>query len=175
MAEWMKQLRADELSAPTFALPKEDLFAPIAKEVSTFARHLSAAKAAAGEEARLRQSAESLWTPERLKEHVKAKLHGRPLFVVSNREPYMHMHKGRKVECIVPAGGLVTASAGGVESTTGGMVVSWGIDGSLGAASGKGSLGASAAGLGASEHPTISSRRTGSGNQPSLGAYMRPS
>ena len=109
MAEWMKQLRAGEVSAPTFALPKEDLFAPIAKEVTTFARHLSDAKAAAGEEARLRQSAESLWTPERLKEHVKAKLHGRPLFVVSNREPYMHMHKGRKVECIVPAGGLVTA------------------------------------------------------------------
>jgi trehalose 6-phosphate synthase len=109
MAEWMKQLRAGETSVPTFALPKEDLFAPITKEVSTFARHLSDAKAAAGEEARLRQSAESLWTPERLKEHVKARLHGRPLFVVSNREPYMHMHKGRKVECIVPAGGLVTA------------------------------------------------------------------
>lgn len=109
MAEWMKQLRAGEAAAPTFALPKEDLFAPIAKEVTTFARHLSDAKAAAGEEARLRQSAESLWTPERLKEHVKAKLQGRPLFVASNREPYMHMHKGRKVECIVPAGGLVTA------------------------------------------------------------------
>jgi trehalose-6-phosphate synthase/uncharacterized membrane protein affecting hemolysin expression len=109
MAEWMKQLRAGEASGPSFALPKEDLFAPIAKEVSTFARHLSAAKAAAGEEARLRQSAESLWTPERLKEHVKAKLYGRPLFVVSNREPYMHIRKGRKVECMVPAGGLVTA------------------------------------------------------------------
>lgn len=109
MAEWMKQLRAGEASAPTFALPREDLFAPITKEVSTFARHLSDAKAAAGEEARLRQSGESLWTPERLKEHVKAKLHGRSLFVVSNREPYMHMHKGHKLECIVPAGGLVTA------------------------------------------------------------------
>jgi trehalose-6-phosphate synthase len=109
MAEWMKQLRAGEASAPAFALPKEDLFAPITKEVSTFARHLSAAKTAAEEEARLRQSGESLWTPERLKEHVKVRLHGRPLFVVSNREPYMHMHKGRKVECIVPAGGLVTA------------------------------------------------------------------
>jgi len=109
MAEWMKQLRAGEASAPALALPKEDLFAPIAKEVTTFARHLSDAKAAAGEEARLRQSADSLWTPERLKEHVKAKLHGRPLFVVSNREPYMHVHRGRKVECIVPAGGLVTA------------------------------------------------------------------
>lgn len=109
MAEWMKQLRAGEASGPTFALPREDLFAPITKEVNTFARHLSDAKAAAGEEARLRQSAESLWTAERLKEHVKAKLHGRPLFVVSNREPYMHVRKGRKVECIVPAGGLVTA------------------------------------------------------------------
>jgi trehalose-6-phosphate synthase len=109
MAEWMKQLRTGDASAPIFALPKEDLFAPIAREVSTFARHLSAAKAAAEEEARLRQSADSLWTPERLKEHVKAKLQGRPLFVVSNREPYMHMHKGHKVECIVPAGGLVTA------------------------------------------------------------------
>ena len=105
----MKQLRAGDVSAPTFALLKEDLFAPIAKEVTTFARHLSDAKAAAVEEARLRQSAESLWTPERLKEHVKAKLNGRTLFVVSNREPYMHIHKGRKVECMVPAGGLVTA------------------------------------------------------------------
>ncbi len=109
MAEWMKQLRAGEASAPGLALPKEGLFAPIAKEVTTFARHLSDAKAAAEEEARLRRSAETLWTPERLKEHVKAKLHGRPLFVVSNREPYMHLHKGRMVECIVPAGGLVTA------------------------------------------------------------------
>jgi len=109
LAEWMKQLRAGEASALAFALPREDLFAPITKEVSTFARHLSDAKAAAGEEARLRQSAESLWTAERLKEHVKAKLHGRPIIVVSNREPYMHLLKGRKVEWIVPAGGLVTA------------------------------------------------------------------
>ena len=109
MAEWMKQLRAGDASMASFALPREDLFAPITKEVSTFARHLSDAKAAAGEEARLRQSAESRWTPERLKKHVEAKLDGRPLFVVSNREPYMHIHKGHKVECIVPAGGLVTA------------------------------------------------------------------
>jgi alpha,alpha-trehalose-phosphate synthase [UDP-forming] len=109
MAQWMKQLRAGEPGPPPFTLPKEDLFAPIAREVTTFARHLSDAKAAAEEEARLRQSGESLWTPERLKEHVKVRLQGRPLFVVSNREPYMHMRKGRKLECIVPAGGLVTA------------------------------------------------------------------
>lgn len=109
MAEWMKQLRAGELSPPPFSLPKEDIFAPIAREVTTFARHLSDAKAAVEEEARLRQTAESLWTPDRLKEHVKTKLQGKPLVVVSNREPYMHVHRGRKVDCIVPAGGLVTA------------------------------------------------------------------
>ncbi|MBK8871939.1 MAG: trehalose-6-phosphate synthase [Elusimicrobia bacterium] len=109
MAEWMKQLRAGELSPPPFSLPKEDIFAPIAREVTTFARHLSDAKAAVEEEARLRQTAESLWTPDRLKEHVKTKLQGKPLVVVSNREPYMHVRRGRKVDCIVPAGGLVTA------------------------------------------------------------------
>jgi trehalose-6-phosphate synthase len=108
MAAWMKQLRAGEEVQPP-AIPKGDLFGPIAREVTTFARHLSDAKAAAGEEARLRQAAESLWTPERLREHVKARLRGKPLFVVSNREPYMHLRRGRKVECIVPAGGLVTA------------------------------------------------------------------
>ncbi|MFA6317589.1 MAG: trehalose-6-phosphate synthase [Elusimicrobiota bacterium] len=107
-AEWMKKLRLGETEEP-FSLPKEDLFAPIAREVTTLARNLFAAKTAAEEEAKLRQAAESLWTPDRLKEHVKTRLQGKPLFVVSNREPYMHVRKGRQIEVIVPAGGLVTA------------------------------------------------------------------
>lgn len=108
MADWMKRLRSGEEVEP-FKLPREDLFAPIAREVSTFARHLDRAKSAAEAEARLRQEAEALWTPEKLKEVVKNKLKGRALVVVSNREPYMHVHKGRQVEWIVPAGGLVAA------------------------------------------------------------------
>jgi len=107
-AEWMKQLRLGDTSEP-FSLPKDDFFAPIAKEVTTFAAHLTAAKSAAEQEARLREKAESLWTPERLKEHVRTKLKERPLFIISNREPYMHFHRGRKIESIIPAGGLVTA------------------------------------------------------------------
>src|ERR1044071_1990035 len=86
MAEWIKKIRSGETSEP-FQHHKGDLFAPLAREVNTMARNLSSAKAAAEEEARLRQTAESLWTPERLKEHVRTKLQGRPLFVVSNREP----------------------------------------------------------------------------------------
>jgi alpha,alpha-trehalose-phosphate synthase [UDP-forming] len=108
MAEWMRHQRAGGSSEPT-PLPHADLFGPMAKEVKTFARHLSVAKTAAEEEARLRQISESLWTPERLKDHVKTKLGGQPLVIVSNREPYMHRYKGREVEVIVPAGGVVTA------------------------------------------------------------------
>ncbi|HEU5262289.1 MAG TPA: trehalose-6-phosphate synthase [Gemmatimonadales bacterium] len=108
MAEWMKQLRAGEPSA-LIALPREDLFAPIAREASSLAKHFSAAKRAAEEEARVREVREALWTPERLEEHVRSKLRGRPLVLVSNREPYLHRRRGRKVECIVPAGGVVTA------------------------------------------------------------------
>ncbi|MBI4060574.1 MAG: trehalose-6-phosphate synthase [Elusimicrobia bacterium] len=108
MAEWMRHQRAGDDSEPS-PLPHTDLFGPMAKEVKTFARHLSVAKTAAEEEARLRQISESLWTPERLKDHVKMKLGGQPLVIVSNREPYMHRYKGREVEVIVPAGGVVTA------------------------------------------------------------------
>ena len=108
MADWMKRLRAGE-PVEKDAFSGAGTFAPVAREVTKFARHLSAAKDAAEEEARLRRAAETLWTAERLKEHVKNKLGGQPLVVVSNREPYMHRYKGSDVEVIVPAGGVVTA------------------------------------------------------------------
>lgn len=108
MAEWMKKMRSGEVSDVP-QLPHSELFAPLAREASRFAHHLVIAKSAAVEEARLRQSAEALWTAERLKEHVRLKLNGKPLVVVSNREPYMHHRVGRDIQWIVPAGGLVTA------------------------------------------------------------------
>jgi trehalose-6-phosphate synthase len=108
MADWMKRLRAGE-DLSSLWLPKEDALSPIAREVSTFAQHLNRARTAAEEEARLRHQSEALWTPEKLKEVMKNRLQGKPLIVVSNREPYMHLHRGRKVECIIPAGGLVAA------------------------------------------------------------------
>ena len=107
-AEWMKRLRTGETSAEV-SLPKADLFKPLAQEVVHLAKSLSAARAAAQEEARLREAAESLWTSERLREHVRGKLQGRPLFVVSNREPYMHVRKGNQIAVMEPASGLVTA------------------------------------------------------------------
>ncbi len=107
-AEWMRRLRTGDASELR-DLPRADLFQPLTREVVHLTESLSAARAAAEEEARLREAAESLWTPERLREHVRGLLHGQPLFVISNREPYMHVRKGKAIECLVPASGLVTA------------------------------------------------------------------
>ena len=106
-AEWMKDLRGGRVR-PRPPLPNEDFLAPFSQEVVKFARSLTEARAAAEEEARLRETGESLWTPERLRISVQAKVHG-SLFVVSNREPYMHEHRGKSIEAVVPASGLVTA------------------------------------------------------------------
>jgi alpha,alpha-trehalose-phosphate synthase [UDP-forming] len=108
IANWMRGLRTGKPSY-TVSFPRGDLLEPLATEVSLLAKSLAQARASAQEEARLRVEAESLWTAERLKEHVKIELNGKNLFVVSNREPYMHVNVGNTVQCIVPAGGLVTA------------------------------------------------------------------
>ena len=106
-AQWMKDLRGGRVS-PRPPLPNEDFLAPFSQEVVKFARSLTEARAAAEQEARLRESGESLWTPERLRISVQTKVLG-SLFVVSNREPYMHEHRGKGIEVVVPASGLVTA------------------------------------------------------------------
>ena len=84
------------------------IFTPLAREVETMAESLIAARAAAAAEARLRDAGEHFWTPERLAVHMRSKSSGR-IFVVSNREPYMHVLEGRKTTCVVPPSGLVTA------------------------------------------------------------------
>ena len=107
-AQWMRELRTTG-NHPPLKSPEEELVRPLMREATHLYRSLSAARAAAEEEARLREASESLWTAERLRIHVRNEVGDRPLFVVSNREPYMHVHHGTSVEVIVPASGLVTA------------------------------------------------------------------
>jgi len=108
MAEWMREVRKGSIK-DIFSIPKGDIFSPISDEISKLAKGLAMARAEAEEEAKLRQQAESIWTRERLKEHVKAKIAERKLIVVANREPFMHIKKGKVIEWISPASGLVTA------------------------------------------------------------------
>jgi len=109
-AQWMRALRTGKASSRP-VVPDLDLFRPLAKEMANFAASLTAARSAAEKEAQLRQSADTFWTAERLSVHVRDRLENSRLFVVANREPYIHRHQGKSVEAIVPASGLVTALA----------------------------------------------------------------
>lgn len=107
-AHWMKALRTGR-SIARIKAPDLDLFRPLAREVATFAESLHTARTAAELEARLRESGEAIWTADRLAVHIRARLEDSRLFVVSNREPYIHLRKGKSVEVKQPASGLVTA------------------------------------------------------------------
>jgi len=107
-ATWMKALRTHR-GAVRIKVPDLELFRPLAREVATFAESLNTARSAAELEARLRETGESIWTADRLAVHVQSKLEDGRLFVVSNREPYMHTRRGKSVVVDVPASGLVTA------------------------------------------------------------------
>ena len=108
--KWLRMLRTGQSDAPPI-LAQGEIFDQIHQEVTHLARDLTTARATAEEEARLRDSHESLWTAERLRVNVRNKLQDKPLFVVSNREPYMHIFndKDKSVEVLIPASGVVTA------------------------------------------------------------------
>ena len=107
-AQWMRALRMGRISSRQ-QMPDLDLFRPLAWEVVTLAESLSQARSAAENEARLREASESRWTADRLAVQLQGRLDGGRLFVVSNREPYMHRHNGKSMEVVVPPSGLVTA------------------------------------------------------------------
>jgi trehalose 6-phosphate synthase len=109
-AKWLRTLRTGQSPAAP-KLPQGEIFDQLHREVTHFANDLTAARASAEEEARLRDSGASLWTAERLRVSVRTKLEEKPLFVVSNREPYMHVlqEKDKSIQVIVPASGVVTA------------------------------------------------------------------
>ncbi len=107
-ALWMRTLRTQR-GTSRHTVPDLDLFQPLAREVATIARNLNFARSAAETEARLRQAGESTWTAQRLAVHVRSKLGQNRMYVVSNREPFVHVREGKSVAVMVPASGLVTA------------------------------------------------------------------
>src|SRR6266496_1925618 len=108
IVEWVKAARFGNVEQIQ-KRPAINFLEPLYKEVSGIAQAMQEAKAIAQEEARLRTTAEAIWTPERLNEEMKQVLENKLMIVVSNREPYMHVHAGKEIKCIVPASGMVTA------------------------------------------------------------------
>ena len=114
-AHWLRTMRTagagGHKAPPGLPRGQGEIFDQIHQEVTHLARDLTTARATAEEEARLRETGASLWTAERLRVSLQSKLNDTPLFVVSNREPYMHVTGGKdkEIRVIVPASGLVTA------------------------------------------------------------------
>jgi len=109
-AERLRRLRTGHTEKDGDKVGQElGLFSPLAREMETMAQSLKAARAAAAAEARLREAGEHLWTAERLAVHISNQAGSSRIFVVSNREPYMHVKQGRGIACVVPPSGLVTA------------------------------------------------------------------
>jgi trehalose 6-phosphate synthase len=107
-AEWLRRLRRGETDVAEGA-GEFRFLVPIAHEVTLLAEHLTKAREEAENEARLRDNAEHVWTAQRLAVHVRERLGSGRLFVVSNREPYMHVRDGAETGCLVPPSGVVTA------------------------------------------------------------------
>jgi trehalose-6-phosphate synthase len=108
VAHWMRDLRHGKV-APFPGRIAESFLGPLSTEAASLAEKLGEARAAAKEEAQLREAGDSLWTAERLRASIQNRLQGSSLYVVSNREPYEHVHSGNGIEARVPASGLVTA------------------------------------------------------------------
>ncbi len=108
-AHWMRALRTGRMPSSRIGVPDVELFRPLAREVATLAQSLNTARTAAEREARLRAEAQSQWTAEKLTLDLRARLGEGRMFVASNREPYIHMRRGKSVEVSVPPSGLVTA------------------------------------------------------------------
>lgn len=99
---------------------------PLIKEVGNMQQNLIEARIAASEEARLRlKKFDSPWTTERLKAFVTDILKDRKIFVVSNREPYVHTKEGNTIDYHFPASGMVTAIEP-IMQATGGMWIAYG-------------------------------------------------
>lgn len=110
LVEALRLARMGGVEQSPKSLTSSFFFRPLVKEISNIKSSLMEARISASEEARLRlEKLDSPWTPERLKEFIKDILKGRAIFMVSNREPYIHTKDGGKINYYLPASGMVTA------------------------------------------------------------------
>ena len=110
----VESVKAARLSGnPDQALQKikdQAFFKPLVGEIFKMTKSLSDARFSASEEARMRlEKIDTPWTAERLSEFIKAHIKDRKIFVMSNREPYIHQKVKNEISYSVPASGMVTA------------------------------------------------------------------
>lgn len=109
LVENIRLARIGQLPSESVAV-KNTFFSPLINEISKMSKSLSLARSSAKEEARMRfEKVDTPWTSERLKEFIQAYLKDRKIYVVSNREPYVHKFEKNEITHYIPASGMVTA------------------------------------------------------------------
>ncbi|MFH0732189.1 MAG: trehalose-6-phosphate synthase, partial [Candidatus Omnitrophota bacterium] len=110
LTEWFTHFQKGETDEAHPIKEKGEL-GKLAGEVEQVALSLRIARRSVSDEASVRLQKEEIWTESKLRDLVRAKLGDNALFVVSNREPYMHVTDEPTgiVRCIRPASGVVTA------------------------------------------------------------------
>jgi trehalose 6-phosphate synthase len=94
-------LRGEGLFRPATRRTAPEL-RPLAKDLRDLIRDLEF-------EYRPRDESQLAWTPDTLRAILRRDLRGEDILVVSNREPYIHVHTDLRIEIQRPASGLVTA------------------------------------------------------------------
>jgi trehalose 6-phosphate synthase len=82
---------------------------PRSKELKPIARDLEALVQDLAAERRMRDESQMSWVPETLRTILREDLKGDEILIVSNREPYIHVRRGDRIDVLRPASGLVTA------------------------------------------------------------------
>jgi len=110
LTDWFKFFQKGETDEAHPIREKGDL-GKLASEVEQVALSLRVARRTISDEAQARLEKEEIWTEVKLRDLIRAKLGEKALFVVSNREPYMHIidEETGSEKCIRPASGVVTA------------------------------------------------------------------
>lgn len=110
LTEWFKKFQKGDIDHEHPIKDKGEL-GKLASEVEQVALGLRVARKVVTEEAQVRMQKAELWTEAKLRDLVRAKLGENALFVVSNREPYLHMinEATGQARCVRPASGVVTA------------------------------------------------------------------
>ena len=110
LTEWFQHFQKGETDIPKLIAQDGEL-GKLASEVEQVALNLRIARKAISQVAADHLEKVDLWTEAKLHNLINAKLGDNALFVVSNREPYMHTsdETSGAIKCIRPAGGVVTA------------------------------------------------------------------
>jgi trehalose 6-phosphate synthase len=94
-------LRGEGLLKPLSQIKSRELL-PLAKDLRALIRDLE-------QDRRVKDENQIAWNAKTLKTILNEDLAGDEVLIVSNREPYIHVNRGKTIEIQVPASGLVTA------------------------------------------------------------------